>query len=99
MKSPQHLPVDQNKRESVGEPLWCSVTAVTTHGSGELSASIRCSTLIARPPLLQTTLLTAGRQTEDSYAHMHTLTFVRGGDVGLTARQGGVARWVWNRPL
>lgn len=23
MKSPQHLPVNQNKLESVGEPLWC----------------------------------------------------------------------------
>lgn len=76
-----------------------SVTAVTTHRSGELSPSIRSSALIARPPSLQTTLLTAGRQTEDSYAHMHMLTFVGGGDVGVTARQGGVARWVWNRPL
>lgn len=76
-----------------------SVTAVTTHRSGELSASIRSSALTAKPPSFQTTLFTAGRQTEVSYAHMHMLTFVGGRDVGVTARHGGIARWVWDRPL
>lgn len=98
MKSPQHLPVRTSMSVLVNL-FGGSVTAVTTHRSVELSASIRSSELIARPPSLQTILFTAGWQTEVLYAHMHMLTFVRGGDVGVTARQGGIARWVWNRPL